>query len=155
MKIRGKLVDWLVELEPLAYQSLVVMENGSKVIYLNILRAIYGMLEASLLWYRKFRGDLVKIGFEFNPYDPCVANRIVNNKQHTVRFHVEDILSNHVDPKVNIKFGEWANKTYGKLKLVEIHQGKVQKFLGMTLDLSTKGEFHVLQEHHIKDIVES
>ena len=153
MKIRGKLVDWLVELEPLSYQSLVVKENGSKVIYLNILRAIYGMLEASLLWYRKFRGDLVKIGFEFNPYDPCVANRIVNNKQHTVRFHVDDVLSSHMDPEVNTKFGAWANKMYGTLKPVVLHRGDVHEFLGMTLDYSTKGECHVLQTHHVDDIV--
>ena len=37
MKIRGKLVDWLVEIEPTAYLSLLVSENGSKVIYLDLL----------------------------------------------------------------------------------------------------------------------
>jgi hypothetical protein len=38
------------------------------------------MLMASLLlWYKKFRRDLEapRIEFKFNPYDPCVANRIV------------------------------------------------------------------------------
>ena len=78
MKIRGKLVDWLVEIYPTAYISLVVVKRGAKVIYLDILREIYGMLEASILWYKKFRGDLEGIGFEFNDYDPCVANRMVN-----------------------------------------------------------------------------
>ena len=80
MKIRGKLVDWLLEIAPTEYASLVVIERGVKVLYLHILRAIYGMIEASLLWYRKFRTDLEKIGFEFNVYDPCVANRKNNNK---------------------------------------------------------------------------
>ena len=49
MKIRGKLVDWLVKIDPTAYLSLVVVERCVKVIYLDILRAIYGMLKASLL----------------------------------------------------------------------------------------------------------
>ena len=25
-----------------------------------------------------------------NDYDPCIANHMVNGKQHTVRFHVDD-----------------------------------------------------------------
>ena len=75
MKVRGVLVDWLVEINPLTYSPYVVIERGEKVLYLEILRAIYGMLEASLLWYRKFKKELEEIGFEFNDYDPCVANR--------------------------------------------------------------------------------
>ena len=47
MKIRGKLVDWLVEIDPLAYLDYVVIERGEQVLYLQVLRAIYGMLEAS------------------------------------------------------------------------------------------------------------
>ena len=74
MKIRGRLVDWLVDMSPTAYKDYVVIENGQKVIYLEILRAIYGMLEASILWYKKFQKDLESVGFKFNPYDACVAN---------------------------------------------------------------------------------
>ena len=39
------------------------------------------------------RGDLEAIGFQVNPYDPCVANRIVKNRQHTVIWHVDDLKS--------------------------------------------------------------
>ena len=75
MKVRGRLVDWLIELDPVGFERFVVIENGQKVLYLLILCAIYGMLEASLLWYRKFRKDLESVGFLFNPYDGCIANR--------------------------------------------------------------------------------
>ena len=51
MKVRGKLVEWLIELDPLRYESKVVYENGLPVLYLEVLKAIYGMLVASLLWY--------------------------------------------------------------------------------------------------------
>ena len=54
MKIRGKLVDLLSELDPGTYNEFVVIGNGVKVLYLELLRPIYSMLEASLLWYRKF-----------------------------------------------------------------------------------------------------
>ena len=58
MKIRGKLVDWLVDLDPGKYENLVVIENHQKVIYLLNHKAIYGMLKAPLLWYRKLKKDL-------------------------------------------------------------------------------------------------
>ena len=49
MKIRGKLVDWLVDLDPGEYENLVIIENYQKVIYLLIQKAICGILKASLL----------------------------------------------------------------------------------------------------------
>ena len=91
MKVRGKLVEWLLEIDPTAYAPHVVIERGVKTLYLVVERAIYGMLEAGLLWYRKLRGDLEELGFVFNPYDPCVANKMVRGNQHTVRFHVDDV----------------------------------------------------------------
>ena len=110
MKITGVLVDMLIQLDPQLYGPHVVYEKGRKVLYVQVLRAIYGMLTASLLWYLKFKKDLEGIGFKFNDYDPCIANRLVNGKQHTIRFHVDDLLSSHVDPKVNDRFAVWLEK---------------------------------------------
>ncbi len=118
MKVTGVLVDMLVELNPL-FASFVTKENNRKVIYVVVLKALYGMLIASLLWYQKFRKDLESIGFKFNLYVSCVANLVINNKQHTVRFHVDDILSSHVDPGVNDAFLKWLNQKYGSLKRLE------------------------------------
>ena len=105
------------------------------------------------MWYRKFCTDLESIGFIFNPYDVCVANRSVTGKQHTIRFHVDDVLLSHVDRKVNDEFGQWAQKTYGKLKNVSITRGKVHEFLGMTFDFSNKGECHVKQPGYVQDMI--
>ena len=84
MKISGVLVNLLVKLAPNVYRSFVVYENKKKVLYLEVLRALYGMLVAALLWYKKLKKDLEGIGFKFNPYDTCVCNRMVRKKQHTV-----------------------------------------------------------------------
>ena len=73
MKITGVLVDLLVEIAPETYGPYVVFESGKKVLYVELMKAMYGQLIAALLWYNKFRGDLESIGYEFNPYDPCVA----------------------------------------------------------------------------------
>jgi len=116
MKITGVLVDMLVELNPQLLASFVTREKNRKVIYVVVLSALYGMLVATLLWYQKFRRDLEAIGFKFNVYDPCIANRIVNGKQHTIRFHVDDVLSSHVESNVNDQFLKWLNEMYGSLK---------------------------------------
>ena len=63
MKIRGSLVNMLVDLDPEVYGKNVVFENGKKILYIVVLKAIYGMLQSSLLFYRKLRKDLESIGF--------------------------------------------------------------------------------------------
>ena len=41
------------------------------------------MMKSVLL--RKLIKELKEICFEINPYDPCVANKLVDGKQMTVR----------------------------------------------------------------------
>lgn len=64
----------------------VVYIKSEKVLYVVVLHAIYGMVQAAILSYKKFRCDLEDIGLELSPYDPCVANRVVNGSQHNVIF---------------------------------------------------------------------
>ena len=105
-----------------------------------------------MLWYNKFRSDLENIGFEFNLYNPCVANRIVNEKQHTIRFHVNNLLSSHVDSIINDKFLAWLKKTYSKHGKVKSTRGKIHDFLGMKLNFSTKGKMIVNMRKYMKKL---
>ena len=113
MKIVGPLVGILVDMHPEEYRDFVVHEKGKPVLYVEILRALYGMLESALLWYNKFRIDLEADSFVFNHYDPCVANKIIKGSQMTIRFHVDDLMSSHKDPTVNNEFLIFLNKMYG------------------------------------------
>ena len=49
------------------------------------------MLVSSLLFYKKLHADLEAYGFEVNPYDPSVANKMVDRKQLTIHWHVDMI----------------------------------------------------------------
>lgn len=51
MKVEGFLVDWLIELD----LKVSIRDSRKKVLYLEVLRAMYGMLVASLLCYRNIR----------------------------------------------------------------------------------------------------
>jgi hypothetical protein len=125
MKIRGTLVDMLVEIAPEVYIDFVVYEENIKTLYVKMLKATYGMMQSSLLYYKKFRKDIESIGFIINPYDPCVANRIVNGTQQTVCWHVDDLKSSHIDSQVNDKFLIWLEETYASDKI-----GKVKAVCG-------------------------
>jgi hypothetical protein len=57
-KMTGVLVDMLVKVSPELYGPYVVYERNRKVLYVQVMRAIYGMSEAAMLWYKKFRGEL-------------------------------------------------------------------------------------------------
>ena len=150
MKITGELVDLLIKLSPCTYEGYVVYENQRKVIYVVVLRAINGMLVASLLFYRKLRKDLENIGFMFNPYDPCAANSVISGSQHTIRFHVDDVMSSHENPKVNDEFGKWANKMYGEFGEVKTTRVKPMN----TLNFSKTKEVHIKMEGYIKRLLD-
>ena len=154
MKITGVMVDMLVEIDPTEYGPKVVYENGKKVLYLEVLKAIYGMLIASLLWFHKLRKDLGEFGFKFNPYEPCVGNKIVDAKQQTVRFHVDDLMSSHVDSRVNDRFHQWLNKMYGKYGEVKVTRGKIHDYLGMRFDFSEDSKVKIDMIDYVKEMLE-
>jgi hypothetical protein len=153
MKITGVLVDMLVELNPELYGPYVVYEKTRKVLYVRELRAIYGMPETALLWYKKFRHELEKEGFKFNPYDPCFANREKNESQQTLLFHVDDLKSSHKDLKVNDKFEQWLQSNYGKHRKVVNHCGKVHEYLCMEIDYAEKGKVIFGMIKYVEDMI--
>jgi hypothetical protein len=67
MKIHGLLVDTLIELSPETYAEFVIYKGKSKVLYVVMGKASYGMLQSSLLYYKKFCKDIESIGFKVNP----------------------------------------------------------------------------------------
>jgi hypothetical protein len=96
IKIRGILVDILVEIAPEAYKSYVSQEKKvNKQLLVQSQNALYRTMVAILLYYRKFIKSLTDIDFIINPYDPCVTNNIIEGKQMTICFHVDDCNLSH------------------------------------------------------------
>jgi hypothetical protein len=86
IRIRGELVDMLVEIAPDTYKPYVsVNHKGLKTLIVRYHNAIYGTMVASIQYYRKFTKSLLE-GFSLNPYDPCVANKTINRHQMSICF---------------------------------------------------------------------
>jgi hypothetical protein len=96
IKICGVLVSILVEIAPDVYKSYVSRDKKvMKQLLVQYQNALYGTMVARLLYYIKFVKSLMDIGFIINPYDPCVANKIIKGKQMTICFHVDDCKLSH------------------------------------------------------------
>jgi hypothetical protein len=96
MKMVGTLAELMVKTNPKLYQQYVILEKGRSVLYLQLQKALYGMMKSALLFYRKLVSELQEMGFEINPYNPCVANKTVNGTQMTIRWHVDDLMISHM-----------------------------------------------------------
>ena len=159
LRPRGKLADLLIKTAPEIYRKQITINiKGETVLYMRALNVIYGIIKAVLLFYQKFVGDLMTIGFELNPYDPCVTNKTINGKQLALVWHVDDIKASHVEAEVVTRMAKWMRKTYkhifkdgsGKMKLC---RGKFHDYLGMNLDYTIKGEVKIAMIPYIKDMI--
>ena len=113
LRLRVKLADLLIKMAPEIYRKhITINRQGETFLYLRVLNAIYVIMKAALLFCQKFVGDLMTIGFELNPCDPCVANKTINRKQLTLVWHVYKIKARHVEAEVVTSMAKWLRKTY-------------------------------------------
>jgi hypothetical protein len=101
VRLEGEIAEMLVRMDPKLYQKYVRDENGKAVIYVELLKALYGTLRAALLFWKLLSSKLILCGFTINPYDWCVAKKIIDRKKCTVLWHVDDLKISHVSEEVN------------------------------------------------------
>jgi len=125
MKFVGEFVDIMCEVNP-EYAAMVAIEHGKKVICMKIKKAIYGMVESALLWSELFSTTLQNIGFTINPYDKFLSNRMVNGKQCTMAWYVNEIKISQQEDKVCTQIADIIESRFGK--------GKKHTFLAWILN---------------------
>lgn len=150
LKIEGQFVDIMCEVNP-EFLPDVRYENGKKVLYVQILKALYGMIESALLWYSLYVDVLEKEGFEVNPYDKCVANKIIDGKQCTLAWYVDDNKLSHVDSRV---VDDILETIEGYFPGLVIERGKKLGFLGMDIEFIGNGKVKIGMKKYIADTIE-
>jgi hypothetical protein len=159
IKIRGVLVDILVEIAPDVYKSYVSRDKkGMKHLLVQFQNALYGTMFASLLYYRKFVKSLTDVGFIINPYDPCVANKITEGKQMTICFHVDDCKLSHrkkkvLDTMIKNLLEEYESIFKEGTGSMTMSRGKIHKYLGMTLDYTVCGQVKITMFDYVDEIL--
>ena len=68
MVLKGDLAEMMIQVAPDVYRKYVAMDKkGTKVLYVKLQKALYGLMRTSLLFYRKSRRELEAWGFTINP----------------------------------------------------------------------------------------
>ena len=150
LRLVGKFVDIMCQVNP-EYLKYVRYENGKKVLYLRVLRALYGCLESALLWYNLYSTTLVKMGFTLNPYDLCVANKNINGSQCTIAFYVDDNKISHKDPAVVKQVIKELEQHFGKLK---VSSGTSFDFLGMDVTIRKDRKVEISMKKQIEEAID-
>ena len=150
IKLTGDAVDIMCKANG-KYESFVAIENNKKVLYLRLLKALYGCVRSALLWYELFSSTLQGEGFELNPYDPCIANKIIGGKQCTVGWYVDDNKISHMSADVVTGVIEKIEEKFGKMTVT---RGKSHTFLGMKLTLQDDGTVQIDMKEYVKEAIE-
>jgi len=147
MKFTGESVDILCNMNP-ENTNFVSNEKGNKVLYVRLVKAIYGCVKSALLWYDLFHNTLKEMGFVLNPYDSCIANCTINGKQCTIAWYVDDNKISHVDPDVVTSIIEKIEERFDKMTVT---RGTEHIFLGMHIHYTGKGTAVITMKEYLKE----
>ena len=154
MRLDGLMAELLLEVDRAAYEPYLTYEKGQPVIYVEMLKALYGTLRAARLFWEKLSSVLKSWGFEINPYDSCVANKTVKGKQLTVTWHIDDLKISHVDQAVVDQFVNDLKAEFGQLGEISVSEGKRHDYLGMFLDYNEDGVVQVDMRSYLSTILD-
>ncbi len=88
MKLDRKLMTSVISILP--HLKRFVTPEGP--LYTKLLKAQYGCVQSSRLWYEKLVLVLQNLQYQVCPSDPCIMRRVVNNKIYIIVMYVDDLL---------------------------------------------------------------
>ena len=131
----------------------MVTENNKPVLYVELIKALYRTLRATLVFWRKLTAKLIEWGFTINPYDWCVANKQINGQQCTLVWHVDDMKMSHAHSRVVNTIINMLEQEFGIEAPLTICRGKIHNDLGMSLDFTLAGKVQIYMEEYIKSML--
>jgi hypothetical protein len=151
VKIIGETADIMCQVNK-SYEKYITYENGKKVLYMKLIKALYSCMQSAMLWYETFKGCLEGLGFKLNPYDPCVANKTINSKQCTICWYVDDNKISHVNPKVV----DWViNKIESKFGKMTVKRGSKHTFVGIDFEMTKDKTVQITMKEYINESIEA
>ena len=134
VKLEGPLATLFMRVDPTKYTKFLTTENGKEVMYAQLVKALYGTLQAAYLFWKDLTGYLIEQGFKLNMYDNCVANKQINGMQCTILWHVDDMKISHAKDAVLDEVITDLNEKYRKIAPLTVTQGTIHEYLGITHD---------------------
>ena len=127
----------------LLYSELLehVQDNGS--ILMLLLKAMYGCIQASKLWYNLLTKILRSRGYVASENDPCVMRRVVNGMIFVILIYVDDLLV-FANQEETDGLRALLTASFSAITMLTGHE---LSYLGMQMVWSDKG-FEVSMEYY-------
>jgi len=153
MVLKDELDEMMIKIAPQVYRKYVTADRkGTPILYVKLQKALYGLMRASLLFYRKLRKELEGYGFGINPYNPCVVNKMTDGgKQLTVIWHVDDLMGLCEMDFELTKFSCYLAGIYGPK--LSMHTERKHNFLGVDMEFNDDGTLDVSMIPYLKNVI--
>jgi len=145
MKIDQKISRYVIKLFP----ELEDMLEEDGCLYTQLLKAMYGCIQASALWYALIKSFLVELGYECSETDRCVFRKRVGNRIYLLLLYVNDI-SAQVDKQEAERLRVHLRNRFGE---VQFEVGEKLSYLGMQINVKDEGTT-VDMSFYIKKLLE-
>jgi hypothetical protein len=154
VRLEGPMAELLTRVDPDKYRTYMSKENGKQVLYIELQKALYGTLQAALLFWENLTEFLTaELGFTINPYDSCVVKKMIDSKQCTIVWHVDDLKLSHVKQSMLDDLADKLNVKYGQETPLIMHHRKIHDYLGMTIDYSEDGKVKFIMTDYVQGIL--
>lgn len=114
----------------------------------KLIKSLYGLKQASRVWYERFNEFIVKMGFKRCESDRCLYVMIGQGIVHYILLFVDDFLniSNSIESIISTK-----RKLANEFKMTDV--GKVESYLGIHVERSINGTTTLSQPHYLKNLL--
>jgi hypothetical protein len=151
MAIDKHIAKLLIRVDPRAREF--IQPDGS--ILVEIRRSLYGLPEASKLWYDYFTKALTLGGYTICPHDPCLFLRKRGSEISIIALYVDDCL--HIWKGNNIYrelYAALRNAKLPDLKVDKLEGDKSVSFLGLNITMMRDRTLTVNQSGYLKNLLE-
>jgi hypothetical protein len=131
MRLNGKVMKYAKEL----YPELEEYRWKDDCLYMVMLKAMYGCVQASALWYALIRFEIEKMNYLVSETDNCVFVKQVGERLFVLLLHVDDILG-IVDAEEAKRLKEILKQRFGE---VQFKIGESLSYLGMKIAIKDEG----------------
>jgi len=146
MWISKSLVPYMIEAMPEAAQY---VDHKGRVL-VRLLKALYGCIMSSRLWFEHIRDILLRGGYRQNDYDCCVFHKGELGNRCSAAVHVDDLF---ITASTEALAQELIDLLRANLQEVKVKSGKVNTYLGMRIT-ETDTHLEADMDHYVRECVE-
>jgi hypothetical protein len=126
-----------------------VRNDGTSIVRLQ--KALYGSIQAGLLWYKEISEFLHSQDFKSDPKNPCIFAKLDEAGKTLLSLFVDDLKVITTDEKRAAELHTALLAQYGAVKM---HDGKIHNYLGMQFDYSIPGQCTISMQGYIDKLLQ-